>query len=84
MLEVYQKEGCPFSRKVRTRLSELGLSWIAHSAETGTPAEEMLERISGERKVPYLVDADRGVAMPESDDIIAYINEHYAGIVPSQ
>ncbi|MGI9050262.1 MAG: glutaredoxin domain-containing protein [Rubrobacteraceae bacterium] len=36
MLELYQKEGCPHCKKVRSRLSELGLSWIAHSAEPGS------------------------------------------------
>lgn len=78
MLELYQKESCSHSRKVRTRLSELGLSWIAHSAEQGTKPAEVLEKISGSQQVPFLVDAERGVMMPESDDIIEYLNKHYA------
>lgn len=77
MLELYQKESCPYSRKVRTRLSELGLSWIAHSAEQGTKTAEALEKISGDQKIPFLVDAERGVMMPESDDIIEYLDERY-------
>lgn len=78
MLEIYQKEGCPFCQKVRARLSELGLSWVAHSAEPGQRSTEVLKKISGEQKVPFLVDTDRNVMMPESDDIIYYIDEHYA------
>ena len=78
MLELYQKESCPHSRKVRTRLSELGLSWVAHSAENDTKSAEMLEKISGARQIPFLVDTEKGVMMPESDDIIEYLNEHYA------
>ena len=78
MLELYQKESCSHSRKVRTRLSKLGLSWVAHSAEQGTKSAEVLEKISGSQQVPFLVDAERGLMMPESDDIIEYLNEHYA------
>jgi glutathione S-transferase len=78
MLEIYQKEGCPYSKKVRARLSELGLSWVAHSAEPGTRSAEVLEKLSGSQQVPFLVDAERGVMMPESDDIIEYLNQNYA------
>lgn len=78
MIEVYQKESCPFSRKVRGRLSELGLSWVAHSAEPGTNSADILEKLSGSHQVPFLVDAERGVMMSESDDIIEYLNANYA------
>lgn len=78
MIELYQKEGCPFCKKVRVRLGELGLSWVSHPTESGSYAREVLERISGGTKVPFLIDAERGVMMPESDDIIAYLEEHYA------
>ncbi len=54
-----------------------GLSWIAHSAEQGTKSAEALEKISGDQKIPFLVDAERGVMMPESDDIIEYLDERY-------
>ncbi len=78
MLELYQKEGCPYCKKVRSRLSALGLSWIAHSAEPGSNSADILEKISGDHQVPFLVDADRGVMMPESDQIIAYLDENFA------
>lgn len=78
MLEIYQKESCPHSAKVRTRLSELGVSWVAHSAEHGTKSAEVLEKIGGSYQVPFLVDAERGVMMHESDAIIEYLDEHYA------
>jgi glutathione S-transferase len=77
MLEIYQKEDCPFCKKVRSRLSELGVSWVAHSAEPGSKSAEVLERISGEHQVPFLVDAERGVMMPESDAILEYLDVNY-------
>jgi glutathione S-transferase len=41
-------------------------------------ADELITR-GGKRQVPYLVDSDRDVAMYESNDIIDYLREHYAG-----
>lgn len=78
MLELYQKESCPYCRKVRARLSELGLSWVAHSNEEGSRSSGVLEKLSDSHQVPFLVDAERGVMMSESDAIIEYLNEHYA------
>jgi glutathione S-transferase len=40
--------------------------------------EELRER-GGKVQVPYLVDPERDVEMYESEDIIAYIQEHYVG-----
>ena len=78
MIEIYQKEGCPFCKKVRAHLSASGLSWVAHSAEPGSKSAELLERLSGSHQVPFLVDAERGVMMGESDDIIEYLDANYA------
>lgn len=78
MIEVYQKEGCPYCKKVRAHLSEAGLSWVAHSAEPGSKSAEVLEKLSGSPQVPFLVDAERGVMMPESDAIIEYLDANYA------
>lgn len=78
MLEIYQKEECPYCKKVRARLSALGVSWVAHSAEPGSKSAEVLTRISGDHQVPFLVDAERGVMMPESDAIVEYLETNYA------
>ncbi len=42
-------------------------------------AAELIEK-GGKRQVPYLVDTDKDVAMYESNDIIDYIRENYAGV----
>ncbi|MEJ7820414.1 MAG: glutathione S-transferase N-terminal domain-containing protein [Rubrobacteraceae bacterium] len=78
MLKIYQKESCPYCKTVRARLSALDVSWVAHSAEPGSPAAEVLEKLSGSQQVPFLVDAERGVMMPESDAIVEYLDAHYA------
>jgi glutaredoxin len=36
-MTVYQAEWCPFSRKLRQRLTELGLEWCAPPVEADPP-----------------------------------------------
>jgi len=40
--------------------------------------DELIEK-GGKKMVPYLVDTERGVSMYESNDIVAYLTEHYKG-----
>jgi len=84
MLEIYQAEGCRYSAKVRQTLTDLGVSYVVHnprSAAGETRNEqtyEQLRTLGGEDQIPFLVDHQRGATMYESDDIIAYLEEHYA------
>jgi len=86
MLELYQSEGCPHCAKVRETLSELGLSYVTHNprlpgdvggAVTNETTHEELTA-GGLDQIPYLVDTDRGSTMYESDDIVDYLETHYA------
>ena len=87
MLELYQFEGCPHCKKVREKLSELGISYINHNPRLGKshdgkvtnkrPFEELTE-LGGKNQVPYLVDTRRETTLYESDDIVEYLEEHYA------
>jgi len=56
----------------------LGVEFDLKDIEDDAIAAELVEK-GGKRMVPYLVDTDRDVAMYESNDIIEYIREHYAG-----
>jgi hypothetical protein len=38
MLELYQTEWCPASRRVRERLTELGLDYLVHQVPVARPA----------------------------------------------
>ncbi|MFB6151332.1 MAG: glutathione S-transferase N-terminal domain-containing protein [Haloarculaceae archaeon] len=85
MLELYQSEGCPYCAKVREKLSELGVSYVAHNPrlpgdEGGDVTNEVTHEeltAAGEDQIPYLVDTERGVTMYESDDIVEYLERHY-------
>lgn len=86
MLELYQSEGCPHCAKVRETLSDFGVSYVSHSPRLpGDQGGDVTNEVTyeeltagGEDQIPYLVDTDRGVTTYGSDDIVTYLEEHYA------
>lgn len=75
MLEVYQFEGCPYCSKVRKKLSQLGIDFIARQADK--QERTRVKEVSGQRNVPVLKDPNTDTVMPESDDIVDYLEERY-------
>lgn len=84
MLELYQAEGCPYSKQVREELTELGMSYVVHNPRRhggglrNEQTHDELVELGGQDQIPFLVDHQRGVTMYESDDIVEYLNDHYA------
>ena len=76
LLELYQFEGCPFCGKVRQKMTELGLDFIARQVDPNNRTR--VEEVSGQEDVPVLVDSNTNTTMPESDDIVKYLEEHYS------
>ena len=78
MLELYANTGCPYCQKVMAKLNDLGVDFIfrSHSFTDGENARSF--KIGGKTQVPFLVDAEKGVQMYESSDIIAYLEENYS------
>ncbi|MFT4883494.1 MAG: glutathione S-transferase [Natronomonas sp.] len=83
MLELYQAEECNYSRKVRDKLTALGVSYIVHNPRSARgevrneQTQDQLLALGGEDQIPFLVDQQRNVTIYESDDIVAYLDEHY-------
>ena len=75
LLEVYQFEGCPYCSKVRGKMSELGIDFIARQVDKKDRSR--VEEVSGQTGVPVLKDPNTDTVMPESDDIVAYLYEEY-------
>ena len=78
MMVLYVKTGCPFCGKVLKKIEELGIEECFEKkniADDGV-VDELVE-LGGKKMVPYLIDAERGNAMYESGDIVAYLEEHY-------
>lgn len=78
LLQLYDKENCPYCRLVREALTELDLDAEIYpcpkNGERFRP--EVVER-GGKAQFPYLVDPNTGVEMYESLDIIDYLFETY-------
>jgi len=76
-LTLYNMEGSPYCRKVRETLSELDLDTIIRNLPKGSPKRAELVQRAGKMQVPYLIDANTGREMYESDDIVAYLEDTY-------
>jgi glutathione S-transferase len=78
-LELYELEGCPYCRKVIDKLEELDLEYESHMVPSSHSERTEVEKVSGQTGVPVLVDNKHGIeGMPESDDIVEYLEETYA------
>ena len=78
MIEIYEFEGCPYCKKVREAISILDLDVIFYPCPKGsTKHRDMVMEMGGKQQFPYMRDPNSGVAMYESDDIIAYLFDTY-------
>jgi glutathione S-transferase len=77
-LELWSFEASPFCRIAREALCELEIPYLLHNVAKGSQRRDAFIARSGKMMVPYLVDPNRDVAMFESADIVAYLNETYA------
>ena len=71
MIELYQAEWCPHSRKVRERLTELRIDFVARQVEPEPEDRDALRAATGTVEIPVLV-AD-GERICGGDDAIAWM-----------
>lgn len=77
-LELYELPGCPYCAKVKVTLTELDLEYESHEVPRSHDRRTEVEAVSGQTKVPVLVDHENGIeGMAESDDIVAYLEREY-------
>ena len=75
-IELYQAEWCPHSHRVRQRLTELGLDFVAHQVPVDPAERAELERATGRRNIPTLVLGD-GRVLGGDDEIIAALGRGF-------
>ncbi|MGH2355832.1 MAG: glutaredoxin family protein [Chloroflexota bacterium] len=75
MYELYQAEWCPFSHRVRQRLTELGVDFIARQVPAEKADRTALVERTGAREIPVLVAGDEILAGPER--IIPYLDRRH-------
>ncbi len=80
MLELFHKNNCPYSAKVRNYIEAHGLeSQIRyHETDSEMGAERQLKTMTGDSKVPVLV-AD-GNPIQKADKIIQWLNDHVTSL----
>lgn len=79
-LSLYHLSYCPFCHKVRRAAAELGIELNLIDIAESPEAREHLRAERGRTTVPVLsIPAAQGeILLPESDDIIAYLQAHAA------
>jgi glutathione S-transferase len=77
MIELYQAEWCPHSHRVRQRLTELGLDFVARQVPADRAERDELEAATGERSIPTLV-LDAGEVVTGDDEIIETLDRRFA------
>jgi len=75
MIELYQTEWCPSSHRVRQKLTELRLDFLARQVPADREARLRLLLKTGTDLIPVLVDGSRTIK--GADSILAYLGEHY-------
>ncbi|MDP7591673.1 MAG: glutathione S-transferase N-terminal domain-containing protein [Litorilituus sp.] len=77
-LELYDIEGCPYCRLVRETLTQLDLDAVIYPCPRGGQRfRAIVEQLGGKLQFPFLVDANTGINMYESYDIISYLMTTY-------
>ena len=71
-MELYQAEWCPKSHRVRQRLTELGLDFVAHQVPARPEDRIEMRRAVGADAIPVLV-ADEGSVLRGVDEILPYL-----------
>ena len=75
MIKLYQAEWCPFSHRIRAKLTELGVDYEAVNVSASAEKRTELKEITGNSTIPVLVDG--GKVFSDSSEILSYLEEKY-------
>jgi glutathione S-transferase len=78
MLQLYQAEWCPHSRKVRQRLTELGVEFLARQVAPEPDDRDDMRAAVGDDEIPLLVREDGSTVVGE-EDILRWVDDAYTG-----
>ncbi len=82
MLKLYQAEWCPFCARVRSRMTDLLVTYINVNVPRSRADRTELVEVSGQGGIPTLVTEDGRVIADDDEAIIKYLDEHYGGRSP--
>ena len=76
-LKLYTVPFCPYCDRIRDALARLNLAYDEISIVGLPGGRDEVARLSGQRRVPVLVDGERVVH--DSARILAYLDENHSG-----
>ena len=76
MLELYQTEWCPASRRVREHLTELAVDYLIHQVPVARDHRAALVAATGAATIPTL-RLENGTAIVGEEAIERYLAEHF-------
>lgn len=78
-IELYDREQCPYSQKVRNKLDELDLAYDETVVPDAHGDRSEVEQLTGQTGVPVLFD-DRmdDEFLADSSEIVAYLDRQYS------
>lgn len=77
MIEVYQAEWCPHSRRIRQRLTELGIDYVARQVPPEPEHRTALREATGCLTIPVVVLEDGTVLGGRDEEILAGLDERF-------
>jgi glutaredoxin/uncharacterized protein (DUF302 family) len=75
MIKLYQAEWCPFSHRIRAKLTELGIDYEAVNVSALAEKRAELKEITGNSTIPVLADGEK--VFSDSSEILCYLEEEY-------
>ena len=75
MIKLYQAEWCPFSHRIRAKLTELGIDYEAVNVSASTEKRAELKEITGNSTIPVLADGEE--VFSDSSEILSYLEEEH-------
>jgi glutaredoxin/uncharacterized protein (DUF302 family) len=74
-MKLYQAEWCPFSHRVRAKLTELGIDYELVNVPASSKKRGDLEKVAGTTAIPVLVDGQRIIS--DSGEALSYLEQEY-------
>ena len=75
MYELWQTEWCPASRRVRQRLTELGIDYITRQVPVEKDERVLLRERTGTDTIPVLIAPDGEILVGE-EPILSHLDNH--------
>jgi glutaredoxin len=75
MIKLYQAEWCPFSHRIRAKLTELGIDYESVNVPASAEKRAELKEITGNSTIPVLADEEK--VFSDSTEILSYLEEEY-------